>query len=188
MCEDYRYYHKMEDYLRNNVRVWFQETGELREFEFFCIVAWKSNRSKSYIADRLLRFGHTDYQNAIDDIASAIHEAIAREEKMRILRKDWGFGLPIASAILSILYPAQFTIYDVRVCEELVDLGYDNFAPIKNIVHQNQWPDYERFMQAVRQATPVGISLREKDRWLWGRSFARQLEVDIDGRFPNRGE
>jgi hypothetical protein len=36
-----------------------------------------------------------------------------------ILMRDWGLRLPMASAILTVLFPEEFTVYDQRVCGSL---------------------------------------------------------------------
>ena len=51
---------------------------------------------------------------------------------MRILIEDWAFRLPMASAILTVLYPDSFTVYDIRVCSELQNHhGVRNKNPIR---------------------------------------------------------
>jgi hypothetical protein len=96
--------------------------------------------------------------------------------------KDWGFRLPTASAILTVLYPNDFTVYDSRVCgelgafEELADRQYSD----------SLWADYQRFLNKVNAAVPGSLSLRDKDRYLWGRSFYTQVIDDISNPKPAR--
>jgi hypothetical protein len=35
----------------------------------------------------------------------------------------------------------------------------------------------------VEEAAPDGLSLRDKDRYLWGQSFSKQLQNDIKKMF-----
>jgi len=35
--------------------------------------------------------------------------------------KEWDLALPMASAILSVCWPDDFTVYDYRVCESVKD-------------------------------------------------------------------
>lgn len=83
--------------------------------------------------------------------------------------QDWGFLLPTASAILTMLYPDRFTVYDIRACNEL-----DRFH---NLVgrpfNDRTWSGYQMFVEVVRATAPGGLSLRDADRFLWGRSFYR---------------
>ena len=82
--------------------------------------------------------------------------------------------LPMATGILTVLYPEDFTVYDVRVCDVLGDfhkLKHRKFSP-------KLWDCYEEFVDKVRAATPQEPSLRDKDRYLWGRSFFEQTQAD----------
>ena len=120
---DYLKLYDLERYLFEVVRPSFQRDSELTAFDFFCIIIWKANRAKSEVAKRLIRHhgkGGTDLDAVIGDLTHQIHAARDDEkERMRILIKDWGFRLPMASAILTVLYPEIFTVYDKRVCGEL---------------------------------------------------------------------
>jgi hypothetical protein len=92
---------------------------------------------------------------------------------------DSGFYLPMASAILTVLYPNEFSIYDVRVCGEL-----GAFSELGNITRfEKLWPRYSEFLQAVEKSAPPGLPLRDKDRYLWGKSFSNQLTNDIKQKF-----
>jgi hypothetical protein len=64
---------------------------------------------------------------------------------MRALLTKWGFRLPTASAILAVLYPDKFTVYDIRVCDVLGDfraLGDRTWSA-------ETWREYQRFVDAV---------------------------------------
>ncbi len=86
----------------------------------------------------------------------------------------------MATAVLTVLYPEEFTIYDVRVCETLKDF--------KNLQYKTRfqeiWSGYEEFIKSVKNAASEHLMLRDKDRELWGKSFALQLMKDIENRFP----
>ena len=85
----------------------------------------------------------------------------------------------MASAILTVLYPNDFTVYDIRVCDMLSD-----FHSLANkIQFESIWAGYERYVTAVREKAPAELSLRDKDRWLWGKSFVKQLTEDIASMF-----
>ncbi len=103
---------------------------------------------------------------------------------MNVLIDHWGFMLPMASAILSVLWPDEFTIYDVRVCGEL-----NAFAELGNLTKfENLWVGYCKYRDAVRAAVPLPLSLRDKDRYLWGQSTIRQLNADIAAGFVHNGD
>jgi hypothetical protein len=90
----------------------------------------------------------------------------------------------MASAILTVLWPTTFTIYDVRVCNEL---ERNVRGPFHTLVEKSDfeavWTGYRAYLNAVQNAAPVALSLRDKDRYLWGRSVAKQLTNDIQTAF-----
>src|SRR3989344_4900183 len=110
---DFIKYYFLEDYLFKEVRNNFQKRGYLTAEEFFCIVIWKSNRAKTKIKKKLLGFG--DLTAQIKKMTSEIFNEADNRKKLKILFKEWRFSLPMATAILTVLYPDDFTIYDVRV-------------------------------------------------------------------------
>lgn len=177
---DYLRYYDLETYLLEEVRRRFLGEGRLSAFDFFSIVIWKANRAKSKIAHRLLRTaGSDDLDQVVAQLSRSLFEADTPKERLRILMKEWGFLLPMASAVLTVLWPDEFTVYDVRVCDELGD-----FHRITNRTRFDRiWSEYGDFCEAVRADAPDGLSLREKDRYLWARSAATQLQQEIVGCF-----
>ncbi len=169
----------LESYLFSTVQPRFHAQGWLSAFDFFCIVIWKANRAKSRVAARLLGRGYTDLDGAVRALTSALAQQPDARARLRLLMLDWGFLLPMASAILTVLYPDEFTVYDVRVCDALS--GYHDLANKSDF--EALWTGYEGLRRAVEQAAPAGLSLRDKDRWLWGRSFGQQLQQDIARAF-----
>lgn len=169
-----------EQYLFDGVRPSFHDRGYLTAFDFFCIVIWKANRSKSMVAARLIKRDtrkRTDLDSIVRDLSSALHRAPNAEERMRILIEDWKLRLPMASAILTVLWPETFTIYDVRVCGQLGN--HQNLHLTRK--YSALWSGYQAFVQDVRASTPAWLSLRDKDRWLWAKSFEADLHRDISG-------
>ena len=176
---DYRDLYWLENYLFTKVSPLFSKTRTLSAFDFFCIVIWKANRAKSKIARRLLNAGFVDLPSAVTELARDIDGCPEPKERLRVLIQKWRFRLPMASAILTVLYPDEFTVYDVRVCEALGDFnslsGRVNFESL--------WEGYAEFQARVHKVGPAGFALRDKDRWLWGKSVAEQLTSDIETGF-----
>ena len=175
MLDYLRYYH-LETYLREDVRSRFRAEGALSAFDFFSIVIWKANRAKSKIAHRLSKKAELDdLDQVIGRLSKSLSEAETPKERLRILIEDWGFLLAMASAVLAVLWPDDFTVYDVRTCNEL-----GKFHQLTNWTRFDKiWPRYEEFREAVRSAGPDGLSLRDTDRYLWAKSSATQLQEDI---------
>lgn len=178
MTHDYHSYYHLEDYLFDEVRPRFFRDHVLDAFDLFSILVWKANRAKSYAARRMLK-RCSDLETAAGELTRALYEATTPEERFRVTVADWGFRLPTATAILSVLWPDEFTVYDVRVCDQL-----RRFHDLYEAPSGQVWPGYCNYREAVRQAVPEQSLLRDKDRVLWGRSAARQLVGDIAAGFP----
>jgi hypothetical protein len=177
---DYARYYDIERYLFEDVHSRFHEDHFIDAFDFFSIVVWKANRAKSKIAKRLRDHASPEEGPDLDKIvrrltASLYAESDARERLCVLLNEEmWGFRLPMASAILTVLWPDEFTVYDFRVCEQLaLDYNPDG-ARFGDI-----WQRYCTYRDAVIRSAVAGASLRERDRWFWGRSAAEQLRADI---------
>jgi len=182
---DYLQLYHLEAYLFSEVTKRFRATGTLSAFDFFCIVIWKANRSKSKVASRLKEKGHATLEASVDALLRSVSAASDPRARLKVLIVDWGFRLPMASAILTVLYPDEFTVYDVRVCD-LLDKKF------KDAQYKTQfealWAQYSEYLAAVRDAVPDLPILRDKDRYLWGKSFAQQLEKDIAAWFQKPAE
>ncbi len=178
-------YYDLEDYLFKVVSIRYAQDKTLTAFDFFCIVIWKANRAKSKVAERLLAHdkGQANLGRAVGSLLAAISEAKDQRARLSVLIEGWGFRLPMASAILTVLYPEDFTVYDIRVCDVLGDFKdaqyKTNFATL--------WERYAAYVIAVKGAVSECSSLRDKDRFLWGKSFATQLQTDIQSSF-GRGD
>jgi hypothetical protein len=168
---DYTKYYDLEEYLFTDVRDAFQHRGYLTPEEFFAIVIWKAERAKSRVKLRLLKRG-VDLGVTVERLTRQIHEAATDEGRLRIFLEDWEFQLPMSSAILSVLYPVRFTVYDVRVRDEL---GIRGFAGRKDQVERY----FSEFVPRVRSVEHPG-TLRDKDRYLWGKSWREGLQSFLE--------
>jgi hypothetical protein len=94
---------------------------------------------------------------------------------MCVLIEEWKFALPMSSAILTVLYPEEFTVYDYKVCNQL------GFPSLKNDYKftEELWKGYRSYCMEVEAKTPKNLRLRDKDRYLWGQYSAEKLEADI---------
>lgn len=170
--EDYKKFSNLEQYLFTEVKNNFKKNGFLTPYEFFCIVIWKSNRSKGYIKKKISRKGK-DINNTIKMITSELFNKNSLKEKLEHLlsRTGCNLSLPMASAILTVLYPEDFTVYDYRVCDML-----GKFHNLKNKTKfEDIWNGYLEFKKAVIKAVANEHKLRNKDHWLWGKSFFTDL-------------
>lgn len=159
-------YYYLEDYLFEEVRNNFQKRGYLTPEEFFCIIIWKANRAKSKIKTKILR-GGINLEQSVKKLTNEISKASNCREKLEILLENWNFNLPMATAILTVLYPKDFTVYDVRVREQL---SIKDFSGRKNQIEKY----FSEFLPMVKEKVK-GKNLRDKDRYLWGKSFYEDL-------------
>lgn len=162
----YRRYANVETNLFPLIAAQFNKTGKLDPVDFWAILSWKANRSKYMHRDRITR---TDlsFAEATSIIAASVHGAQTAKDRLAVLMVNWSFKLPTATAILTILYPDEFTVYDVRVCNMI-----NAFHSIKQRRFSDKlWDDYQAFKSAAIAAAPAGLSLREVDHYLWGKSW-----------------
>lgn len=89
--------------------------------------------------------------------------------------EDWGFRLPTATAILTIFYPDEFTIYDARVCTVL---KLPEFVVTQRF-NEELWIGYQKFIEEVKANAPNELSLRDCDRWLWGSDKRRVMREEL---------
>ena len=179
-------YYALESYLFSAVHKRFHHDHCIGSFDFFSIVIWKANRAKSKVAKRLLK-NHREVSQDLDTICRAmtttLYDASTDKQRLGILINDHGFLLPMASAILTVLWPDRFGVYDIRVCDEL-----KKHHRLKNKVHfGGLWDGYLECLDDVRAAAPKDVGLRDADRFLWGRSAAHQLLADLTIGFGHSG-
>jgi hypothetical protein len=152
----------------------FADTGFLDPAALYVILDWKAPRARTRHRLRLAGMAGS-FNAAVKEIAADLQTAIGPEQQLGLLLTKWRFRLPTASAILTVLYPDIFTVYDIRVCDALHDfhqLGDRQWSPIV-------WGEYRRFIDAVRAAAPEGLSLRDCDRWLWGKDKQATLRSEL---------
>jgi hypothetical protein len=172
----------LESYVFNVVRKRFLEQEYLDAHDFFCIVIWKANRAKSKIAKKIISTSNCNNLNqAVIELTKFIQKEIDHKSKLKLLMKKYKFQLPMASAILTALYPDDFTVYDIRVCDVLE--AHHSLKHISNF--EKVWEGYQLYIDDVVKSAPDGLLLRDKDRYLWGKSFALQLQNDIKSSFDN---
>lgn len=178
---DYSQYYNLESHLFDTVARNFHNRHYLTAEEFFCIVIWKANRAKSKIAKKFEKQGSLD--KAIKEFSSLIYNAPTNKDKMAILIKDYKFLLPMASAILSVLYQDEFSVYDIRVCD-MLEKAYPtgNYHKISNWTFERLWLGYEDYLLKILDISGLD-NFREADKYLWGKSFYEQLQDDLRREF-----
>jgi hypothetical protein len=129
-----------------------RETGFGTAAQVGAIVAWKSPRTRTY-------FKRNDPQ----DVADLTRLAFAAPPHLRhrVLGLLHGVAPRVASAILTVYDPDQFTVFDFRAVESLHKLGHLDSPRVAEIT-------YIRHVEECRSlATECGLPLRDLDRALW---------------------
>lgn len=160
--KEYLKYYFLEDYLFGEVNKNFKKRGYLTPEEFFAIVIWKSNRAKTTVKRGIKKSG-----KSIKAVMSAVAKAKTPEQKLDILTALPGIGIPMASAILTVCYPNDFTIADYRACASLKEFSIKiDGNPTARV------DSYFEYLNACKRlAKKHNLSLRDFDRVLWGRDF-----------------
>jgi len=155
----YKKYSNLENYLFGDVSNDFNKNHYLTNEEFFTIIIWKSNRSKTRVLN-----GIKKSEKTIKEITEEVYKEKELKNKVEILKKIDGIGIPIASAILAVCYPNDFTITDYRATNSLEILGE---KITKNpALSSSSYLDYVNICKKLKDR--YNCSLREFDRILWG--------------------
>ena len=174
---DYRNLALAENYIFSEVGPKFRETKKIDPLDFYIILNWKASRARTKAFHRLRKKSQS-FKRAVEEISNSLASSSENEERLKILMCDWKFRLPTATAILSVLYEDDFTIYDRRVC------GVLNFKQFVPDFSDKNWPRiwdvYQAFVKVVREKAPSELSLRDKDRYLWGKSVYQDLQSELE--------
>lgn len=130
--------------------------------EFLAIIIWKSNRTKTKIIS-----GIKESKQTIHEITKELFSLKLREEKLELLTSIKFIGIPMASAILTVLFPNNFTVVDYRAMNSLKNMGIKLAGRPSE---RNE--DYFYYVDVCkRMAKKYKLSLREFDCALWAKDF-----------------
>lgn len=160
--KNYLKYYWLEKYLFEEVSQNFKR-GHLTADEFFAIVIWKRNASKTKIKDSLIKNGK-DIEKVTADIFKAKND---QKKQLSLLTDIDQIGISFASAILTVCYPKEFTIVDYRARASLKDFGEE----ISGNPTINPSSYFEYLGKCIKLADRFGLSLRDFDRILWAKDF-----------------
>lgn len=173
---DYSKFIDLRTYVFKHIKDEFEKNGFLNAFDFFCIIIWKSNRSKTNIRNKLIcKAKSKDLNKICKKLTGEIAEKKDKKERLKLLLEDWEFDLPMASAILTALdQKNEFTVYDIRVCGSL---DIDEFKTLNGKGNKNKMKGYFEYVEKVKEeAKKYNKTLREMDKFLWGKSFYKELK------------
>jgi len=175
-----RYYPTfLERYLFEEVSVRFRkETPKYLTFEeFMVIVIWKRPASKTKVVNGLI-----DSKLSIDRATRKINFSGEPEEMLKELKSVNGIGISIASAIMTVCYPENYTILDYRAFNSLMRLSYWPNAKrnekIKESKQINTLGVYLEYVDVCKKVMENNkpLTLRQIDQCLWGMDFDEDEE------------
>jgi hypothetical protein len=186
MSEDINYekFYDLDNYLFKDITNFFQLNKYLTGLQFYLILIWKARRAIKPNSQKILNKDKSKtFDEGVKILTHKIYEAKSNLDKIKILF-SWEFRMATASAILTVLYPKIFTIYDYRVSE------HDKlkiFKSLGNIVEGEKAKEKkaERYLEFVEAVKKLKLgkdvnSLRSKDRYLWGRSFYNSAKRKVE--------
>lgn len=186
-----KYYWLEKDFFPE-IYKFFHDKGYLTPEHFFSIIIWKSTRPRKQIKLGLLADGKS-LDDAVYNLTKKIYEARSKEERLEILigdgnkkRRQHGFQLAMASAILTVLYPKDFTVYDFRVRGQLNDPENGNrIFPDISYRADRVKKYFDNYVQQVlekgkRIANNQNLSMRDCDRLLWAKSWYEDLRKFLE--------
>lgn len=142
-------------------RFLFSVVGELakkRRFllfdEFYRICMWKSARQKQrYISNK----------NTVEEITKDAFQEKNEEKKIQLLCSMRGVGVPTASALLTVVFPKQYAIIDIR-CIEMLRSEEFNYK-ISKYISVKTWLRYLAIVRDI--AKENNVTPREVDMALF---------------------
>jgi hypothetical protein len=146
-----KYHYPGEDQLFSVTGAAVRARGEYTREELLRVGRWKSARATSSLA-----------KNSDELVAAVTRTALAAPTliKHRVLTILSGVGVPIASALLTIWKPEEFTVIDVRAISTLRAAGL--LQPGADL------PPYVQYVDLCRRlAMDNRVDLRSLDRALW---------------------
>jgi len=138
------------------------------DFDFYCIVYWKSSRNKTGIRNGLDKLDKTP--GKLFDEVRKTEAAGKPKDTVKVLTKVEGIGIAIASAILAVCYPDKYTVVDSYVFKKVQDWGYLSDASLND-------EGYLRYNDLCKRwSCELHISLRKLDRILWTNAWEEGLK------------
>lgn len=145
-----------------------QKRGYLLKPEFVSIGIWKTRRQR-------MRY-EANPSDKIKNITSRAMRASEDQEKVKILVKLNGVGIPVASTILTVIYPTKYCVIDYRTwrtikwLEGKIDLssyrGYSKF--LDSYRNYGTLKSYLYFLKTVRKiAKESNMIPRQVEMALW---------------------
>mgnify|MGYP001106202592 CR=1 FL=1 len=166
----------LEKYLFEDVHEKFERDEPIDDFDFYCIIYWKRNASKTKIQNSLKELHITP-----TDLLNEVRKAETDREKLRVFRRVKHIGPAIASAILAVCYPEKYTVVDTYVLSEYNEWCQKKLKEWRclsvNSLTDEQYLEYNEWCK--RLGDTWGKSLRDVDRILWTKAWKEGLKQSL---------
>ncbi len=189
-----KYYWLEEKYLQTDVPNAFHDIHKkhLTVEQLFSIIEWKNKKFG------IRNIPQLNDVKAVHELTEKIFNASSLSDRLTILLREEngtkrrGIKLATASAILTILYPEEFSVYDIRVRKQLMNRGLWERSEKKDkngedlpidITDDKAVVDkyFNLYLSKVQElATKNELSLRDCDRALWAQDWHKDLQTFID--------
>lgn len=189
---DWEDFYDPEGYLLDVVGRTFRSTGKIEAADFYTILIWKAERAKNRHKSRLKMITCGSFKDAVNTLAAELYACTDRKARLMVLMDHWEFRLPTATANLTILYPEEFTVFDWRVCDELLlkdglKFPYEpwSWRDFSEVL----WDQYGRFKEDVIEQTPLSFRCEAKtdSSSVDQRAEASRMPAETDCQ-KNKGE
>jgi len=161
---------KTDGYEFSSISDNYQKRGHIRRDEFRDIAEWKSPRQKS-------RYKNNKQIEVEVATSTAISAYPNVEQQVSALVDLNGVGVPVASAILTVVFPQDYGVLDYRAwrAAEWFDQGsvsfnsYDGYVDfLDNFRNYATTDAYKSYLNKIRSiANAQAVSAREVDMALW---------------------
>lgn len=144
--------YNQEEYLFCFIGPKIKKRGFVNFQEFYKICMWKSVRQKhNYLVNK----------KTVERVTKEAFKENDERKKMVGLCQLKGVGIPMASAILTIVFPDKYAVIDIRCIEMLNKLN----LTIKKHITLNIWLEYLKIIRNL--AKDNGLTPREIDKVLF---------------------
>jgi hypothetical protein len=163
-----------EDYFRENTGELERETrafeagkkirqGDISIENLEVIVKWKSPRVVHYLC-----------KNSPNQISAALERVVVPEtsvqDAIEALMALHGVGLPVASAILTAIFPERYTIIDFRALEALGQRVHDEKFYEEYLAFCKRLADSGVIKPQVEFPAPTALRALDRALWQWSAS------------------
>lgn len=131
--------YNIENFLFNTIGSMARKRGYLRFDEFYQICMWKSVRQKQ-------KYINNQNKIKVQNLTKIAFNEKDEKQKIKILCKLRGVGIPTASAILTVVFPEKYAIIDIR-CLNMLREEFDQKQKIGKNVSLKTWLNYLYLMR-----------------------------------------